>query len=85
MSLKSVALITLLASLSVAGAENALSIGAVPTDFTKVRGVGNTAVPDGKPHSFSFGGTNHSEFHLDGKPFQIRSAEIHLQRISAEY
>lgn len=48
-------------------------------------GVDNAAVPDDRPHVFSFGGTNNSEFHLDGKPFQIRSAEIHPQRIPAEY
>lgn len=49
------------------------------------RGVDNTLVPDARPHSFSFGGPNCSEFYLDGKPFQIRSAEIHPQRIPAEY
>ena len=47
--------------------------------------VDNAAVPDGRPHSFVFGGTNHSEFLLDGKPLQIRSAEIHPQRIPDEY
>ena len=48
-------------------------------------GIDNTSIPDGKPHVFSFGGHDHSEFHLDGKPLQIRAAEIHPQRIPAEY
>ena len=48
-------------------------------------GIDNTSMPDGKPHVFSFGGHDHSEFHLDGKPLQIRAAEIHPQRIPAEY
>ncbi len=48
-------------------------------------GVGNTAAPDGKPHAFTFGGPGNSQFLLDGKPFQIRSAEVHPQRIPAEY
>lgn len=48
-------------------------------------GIDNTSMPDGKPHVFSFGGHAHSEFHLDGKPIQIRSAEVHPQRIPAEY
>lgn len=34
---------------------------------------------------FTFGGPNGSEFMLDGKPFQIRSGEIHPQRIPRQY
>lgn len=48
-------------------------------------GVENTIAPDGQPHSFSFGGPGRSQFLLDGIPFQIRSAEIHPQRIPSEY
>lgn len=48
-------------------------------------GVDNTASPDNNPHLFTFGGTNYSQFLLDGKPFQIRGAEMHPQRIPAEY
>lgn len=48
-------------------------------------GVDNLAAPDGKPRTFAFGGPGNSQFLLDGKPFQIRSAEIHPQRIPAEY
>lgn len=36
-------------------------------------------------HKFSFGGTNNSEFLLDGQPFQIRSGELHPDRIPPEY
>jgi hypothetical protein len=53
--------------------------GAVPP------GVDHPGVPDGTPRTFAFGGPGHSQFLLDGKPFQIRSAEIHPQRIPAEY
>lgn len=43
--------------------------------------------PDGKPHIFSFkdGGDKIGEFLLDGKPFQIRSGEIHPQRVPEQY
>lgn len=34
---------------------------------------------------FTFGGPNGSEFMLDGKPFQIRSGEIHPQRIPRQH
>ncbi|MFO1490041.1 MAG: beta-galactosidase [Kiritimatiellia bacterium] len=53
--------------------------------FALPAGVDNTIVPDGQPHSFTFGGPDHSQFLLDGTPFQIRSAEIHPQRIPPEY
>ena len=57
----------------------------VPVIHGAPSGRENASAPDGKPHTFSFGGPNNSQFHLDGKPFQIRSAEIHPQRIPAEY
>lgn len=60
-------------------------VTACASSFAAPQGVDNTAAPDGKQHIFSFGGTNFSQFLLDGKPFQIRSAEIHPQRIPAEY
>lgn len=36
-------------------------------------------------HTFAFGGTNGSEFLLDGKPFQIRSGEIDPGRVPEQY
>ena len=39
----------------------------------------------GTPAILSFGGEGGREFMLDGKPFQIRSAEIHPQRVPREY
>lgn len=39
----------------------------------------------GKAAEFRFGGAEGREFMLDGKPFQIRSAEIHPQRVPREY
>ena len=44
-------------------------------------------IPNGKPQTFSFkdGGQELGEFLLNGKPFQIRAAEIHPQRIPREY
>ena len=36
-------------------------------------------------HRFSFGGPDNSEFLLDGQPFQIRSGELHPDRIPPEY
>jgi hypothetical protein len=47
--------------------------------LTAFAGKGKTA------HYFAFGGTNNSEFLLDGKPFQIRSGEMHPDRIPPEY
>jgi len=41
--------------------------------------------PDGKPHTFSFGGPEGREFLLNGEPFQIRAGEMHPQRIPREY
>jgi beta-galactosidase len=40
------------------------------------------AVPDGRPHRLAFGPRR---FELDGKPFQIRSGEMHPARIPREY
>jgi beta-galactosidase len=36
-------------------------------------------------HTFAFGGPGNSEFLLDGKPFQIRSGEMHPDRIPPQY
>jgi beta-galactosidase len=44
-----------------------------------------TQTPDGQPHQFAFGGTNHSEFLLDGQPLQIRSGEMHPDRLPPAY
>lgn len=48
-------------------------------------GVTNPARPDGKKHEFSFGGEDGGTFLLEGKPIQIRSGEMHPQRIPKEY
>ena len=42
-------------------------------------------MPDGKPHSFTFGGPENSQFLLDGKPFQMIRGEMHPARIPADY
>lgn len=39
----------------------------------------------GTPAVFKFGGEDNQEFMLNGKPFQIRGAEMHPQRIPREY
>ena len=41
-----------------------------------------TPPPDGKPHRFTL---QHHHFVLDGKPFQIRSGEMHPSRIPAAH
>ncbi|HET7332326.1 beta-galactosidase [Dyella sp.] len=41
-----------------------------------------TPTPDGKPHRFTL---QHHDFMLDGKPFQIRSGEMHPSRIPASH
>ena len=41
--------------------------------------------PDGKPHSFTFGGPDNSQFLLDGQPFQMIGGEMHPARIPPEY
>ena len=38
--------------------------------------------PDGRPHQFTFGGPDNSEFLLDGQPIQIRSGEMHPDRMA---
>lgn len=52
---------------------------------TRAPGVMNQSRPDGKMHQFSFGGKDGESFLLDGKPLQIRSGEMHPQRIPKEY
>lgn len=39
-------------------------------------------LPDGRPHRFAFGSRR---FELDGRPFRIRSGEMHPARIPREY
>lgn len=39
----------------------------------------------GTPVTFGYGGERNQEFMLNGKPFQIRGAEMHPQRIPREY
>lgn len=58
---------------------------AAPVVATPAPGLDNVMKPDGKPHTFGFGGPDNSLFMLDGKPFQIRAGEIHPQRIPKEY
>ncbi|MEI8038704.1 MAG: hypothetical protein WCJ14_09960 [Verrucomicrobiota bacterium] len=48
-------------------------------------GVINPARPDGKAHRFVFGGDDGGTFPLDGQALQIRSGEMHPQRIPKEY
>ena len=48
-------------------------------------GVLNKTYPNGKPHKFTFGGPEGETFLLDNKPFQIRSGEMHPQRIPREH
>ena len=48
-------------------------------------GVDNAAKPDGRPHAIAFGGPDNGWYTIDGKPFQIRSGEIHFQRVPKEY
>jgi len=45
----------------------------------------NTSYPDGKPHTFSFGGKNGEAFLLDNTEIQLRSGEMHPQRIPKQY
>lgn len=56
------------------------------TSFAGVEAVQNLQTPvAGKAVSFGFGGEENAEFLLDGKPFQIRSGEMHPQRIPRRY
>ena len=51
-----------------------------------VEAMQNLQKPDqGTPAVLSFGGEGGREFMLDGKPFQIRSGEIHPQRVPREH
>ena len=59
---------------------------AMATAWASPEAVGNTQVPrPGKGVFFRFGGDHNREFLLDSKPFQIRSGEIHPQRIPRQY
>jgi len=62
-----------------------LTISLTISSHAAAPGVLNTTKPDGKPHVFSFGGKNGESFLIDGKPIQIRSAEIHPQRVPKRY
>lgn len=54
--------------------------------FGGVEAIQNLQKPEsGRAAVFNFGGDQGSEFMLDGKPFQIRSGEIHPQRIPREH
>lgn len=54
--------------------------------FGGVEAMQNLQTPEqGKAVAFGFGGENNAEFMLDGKPFQIRSGEMHPQRIPRAY
>lgn len=61
-----------------------LTFAAAPLASAAAPGVDNAAKPDGKPHAFTFGGVAGEQFLLDGKPLQIRSGEMHYQRIPRE-
>ena len=50
-----------------------------------VQNVQKPALSGGPPVVFGFGGEGNQEFMLNGKPFQIRGAEMHPQRIPREY
>jgi len=51
-------------------------------DGTATRSVSVERMPDGRPHQFALSAQH---FLLDGKPFQIRSGEMHPIRIPVEY
>lgn len=50
----------------------------------KFEAINNPSEPDGKPHIMTFGGEGNQWFLLDGKPLQIRCAEMHIQAIPRE-
>ncbi len=63
----------------------ALAAAALPA-LAGVEATKNLQQPQaGVAATFSFGGENNREFLLDGKPFQIRSGEMHPQRIPRQY
>jgi len=54
--------------------------------YASVEAMKNTQEPEaGRPVEFSFGGKDGREFLLNGKPFQIRSGEMHPQRIPRQH
>ena len=62
-----------------------LALAALGAD-AGVEAMQNLQKPDrGTPAVLSFGGEGGREFLLDGKPFQIRSGEIHPQRVPREH
>ncbi len=67
-----------------------LTANMTPAPFSRDRVFDGAAEPSATtpapvPHRFSFGGPDNSEFLLDGQPFQIRSGEMHPDRIPPEY
>lgn len=69
-----------------AWASIAMAVFAASTVVAGVDAMKNFQQPQkGTPAIMSFGGQDGREFMLDGKPFQIRSAEIHPQRVPREY
>ena len=69
-----------------AWASIAMALFAASTVVAGVDAMKNFQQPQkGTPAIMSFGGQGGREFMLDGKPFQIRSAEIHPQRVPREY
>ncbi|MEG1741128.1 MAG: beta-galactosidase [Akkermansia sp.] len=65
-----------------------LSLMMVLSSWASPDAINNMQTPSltkGTPAKFGFGGENNQNFMLNGKPFQIRGAEIHPQRIPREY
>lgn len=58
---------------------------AAPLATAGVEAISNMQEPQGKPATFAFGGEMNREFMLDGKPFQIRGAEMHPQNMPREH
>ncbi len=76
---KSLGIATLIAS-------SLMSLGiAGPEAVKNIQIPAKPAQGKAKPVKFGWGGENNQEFMLDGKPFQIRGAEMHPQRIPREY
>jgi beta-galactosidase len=70
-----------LLKLTVLGAAGTLAGKAMRLDAAAAGGV-HERVPDGRPHRFELA---RQQFLLDGKPFQIRSGEMHPVRMPAEH
>ena len=69
-----------------AWASIAMAVFAAGSVWAGVDAMKNFQQPQkGTPAEMSFGGEGGREFMLDGKPFQIRSAEIHPQRVPRQY